>query len=150
MFLLQTNRQEKVLSVFYDQIKKTRHKSRQKNLEGQKFLCVINTLYKNLLVAGHESGGEKGLYDHEVCINANHYTPVSESLIPTGEVAPVASKPIFDLRIPKRLGDMLPKCPGGENNGYDHNFCVNDNFVKSQDHHDMRYRFLYLSRNSIN
>ena len=91
-----------------------------------------------LILAGHESGGENGLYDHEVCINANHYTPVSDSLIPTGEIAPVASKPIFDLRIPKRLGDMLPKCPGGENNGYDHNFCVNDNFVQNQDHYDMR------------
>ena len=90
------------------------------------------------LLAGHESGGENGLYDHEVCINANHYTPVSDSLIPTGEIASVASKPIFDLRIPKRLSDMLPKCPGGENNGYDHNFCINDNFVQSQDGCDMR------------
>ena len=80
-----------------------------------------------------------GLYDHEVCINADHYTPVSNSLIPTGEIASVASKPIFDLRLPKRLGDVLPNCPGGENNGYDHNFCINSNFLKNQDDFDMRF-----------
>ena len=89
-------------------------------------------------VAGHESGAENGLYDHEICINADCYTPVSESLIPTGEIAPVASSSIFDLRISKRLGDMLPHCPGGQNNGYDHNFCVNGNFIKSSGPSDMR------------
>ena len=103
-----------------------------------KLFFHIDYTYSFKNVAGHESGDKNGLYDHEVCINADHYTPVSDSLIPTGEIASVTSKPIFDLRIPKRLGDMLPNCPGGENNGYDHNFCINDNFVKSQNHCDMR------------
>ena len=64
---------------------------------------------------------------------------MSSSLIPTGEIATVASNPIFDLRLPKRLGDVLPNCPGGQNNGYDHNFCTNNNFVNSQDHYNMRF-----------
>ena len=98
-------------------------------------------IYINFLcTAGHESA-HAGLYDHEVCINADHYTPVSSSLIPTGEIATVASNPIFDLRLPKRLGDVLPNCPGGQNNGYDHNFCINNKFAKSQDHYDMRFNF---------
>ena len=79
-----------------------------------------------------------GLHKHDNCLNADHYTPVSKDLIPTGEIAPVGSQPIFDLRIFKRLGDVLPHCPGGKNGGYDHNFCINNNFVKSQDHYDMR------------
>ena len=78
---------------------------------------------------------------------------MSNSLIPTGEIASVASKPIFDLRLPKRLGDVLPNCPGGENNGYDHNFCINSNFLKNQDDFDMRFDlnsdFSHISYHSI-
>ena len=54
---------------------------------------------------------------------ANSFTPVSDKLIPTGAVASVAGT-VFDLRSPTRLGDVLAKCPGGENNGFDHNFVL--------------------------
>ena len=54
---------------------------------------------------------------------ASHYTPVSDKLIPTGEIASVAGT-VFDLRCPTVLGSVLPKCPGGDNNGYDHNFVL--------------------------
>merc|ERR1711860_405931 len=73
-------------------------------------------------LAGHSSG-DSGLYDHVVEMKCAEYTPVSEKLIPTGEIATVEGD-VFDLRKPTRLGDILPKCPGGENNGFDHNFLV--------------------------
>ena len=89
-------------------------------------------------IAGHESGAENGLHDHEVCINADQYTPVMHDWIPTGEIAAVGSNTIYDLRILKRLGDMLPLCPGGDKTGYAHHFCINPNFVKSSNHDGMR------------
>ena len=82
---------------------------------------------------GHDAGSE-GLNRHLVSINADAYTPVDEtSLIPTGQIASVNST-LFDMRVPQKLGDRLPLMPGGDNNGYDHNFCINQN--QSQ---EMRY-----------
>jgi aldose 1-epimerase len=39
-------------------------------------------------------------------MNAEHYTPVSDKLIPTGEIAPVQGT-VFDLRQPTRQGEGL-------------------------------------------
>ena len=88
--------------------------------------------------AGHESGAEEGLYNHEVCISSDQYTPVMKDWIPTGEIANVCSNPIYDLRIPKRLGDVIPLCPGGENKGYAHYYCTNPLLVKTPNIDDMR------------
>jgi aldose 1-epimerase len=44
--------------------------------------------------------------DHRIRIPAEHYLPVDDRLIPTGELAPVAGTP-FDLRTPGRLGAHL-------------------------------------------
>jgi aldose 1-epimerase len=59
-------------------------------------------------------------------INADRYTPVDETLIPTGELASVAGTP-FDFRQPTPIGaridqnnDQLKKGPG-----YDHNWVLN-------------------------
>ncbi|XP_023336109.1 aldose 1-epimerase [Eurytemora carolleeae] len=81
---------------------------------------LANHVYFNL--GGHTSGAA-GLNDHVMRMTCSHYTPVSDKLIPTGEIAPVVGT-IFDLRFPTRLGDVLPSCPGGDNNGFDHNFVV--------------------------
>ena len=44
----------------------------------------------------------KTILDHEITIDADTYIPVDETLIPTGELAPVAGTP-FDFRKPKTM-----------------------------------------------
>lgn len=56
---------------------------------------------------------------HDIMIAADHYLPVDERLIPTGEIRPVAGT-VFDLR------EMTSMRRQMEGNGiaYDHNFCL--------------------------
>ena len=55
-------------------------------------------------------------------MNASHYLPTNDVQIPTGKEK--VDGTVFDLRSAKKLSEELPKCPGGDNNGYDHCFCV--------------------------
>jgi aldose 1-epimerase len=49
----------------------------------------------------------------------DHYTPLDDSAIPTGEIAPVAGTP-FDFSEAHRIGDAISQVPGG----YDHNYVL--------------------------
>ena len=96
---------------------------------------LANHAYFNL--AGHGAGAA-GLGEHVVRLAANSFTPVTDKLIPTGALASVAGT-VFDLRTPTRLAEALPRCPGGENNGFDHNFVLANtegglNFAVRVDH----------------
>jgi aldose 1-epimerase len=75
----------------------------------------------------HLTGAGSGdILNHELLINARYYTPVNESLIPTGELRDVSGTP-FDFRqltpIGARIDDQNEQLQRG--GGYDHNWVVN-------------------------
>src|ERR1051326_8741617 len=70
--------------------------------------------------------GKGDVLKHLVLINADRFTPVDETLIPTGELRPVDGTP-FDFRKPTAIGARIEQPDeqlkfGG---GYDHNFVIN-------------------------
>ena len=71
------------------------------------------------------TGGSGDILGHLLTLNASSYTPVDSTLIPTGEVAPVAGTP-FDFRQPVAIGARInqddPQIRKGP--GYDHNFVL--------------------------
>ncbi len=74
-------------------------------------------------------GDSRGsINDHILQINANNYTPVNESLIPTGELADVKGTPM-DFIIAKAIGKDLDKESKQleYGNGYDFNWIINQN-----------------------
>ncbi|MFP4620376.1 MAG: aldose epimerase family protein [Bacteroidales bacterium] len=73
-----------------------------------------------------KDAGKSKILEHELTINGDHFTPVSEELIPSGEIRPVENTPM-DFRETKNMGDGInsdyQQIQYG--NGFDHNWVLN-------------------------
>lgn len=67
--------------------------------------------------------GSDTIEDHVLTLMADRYTPVDDTAIPTGELAPVEGTPM-DFRKPKAIGERIATV-GKNPTGYDHNYVVN-------------------------
>jgi aldose 1-epimerase len=75
---------------------------------------LTNHAYFNL-----SAGNDSTILNQELKINASKFTPVDDSLIPTGNTASVDNGPM-DFRTPKKIGRDIDQLHGG----YDHNFII--------------------------
>jgi len=83
---------------------------------------ISNHAYWNL---GGE-GSERGAMGHVLTIRADAYTPVDDTLIPTGEMRAVSGT-VFDFRQPTAVGARVRDAREAQivfGRGYDHNFVI--------------------------
>jgi aldose 1-epimerase len=76
---------------------------------------LTNHAYFNL-----SAGKDSTILSEEIKINASRYTPVNDSLIPTGQISSV-NNTAFNFLTTKKIGKDIDHVKGG----YDHNFVIN-------------------------
>jgi len=70
-------------------------------------------------------GHDQNILGHVLTLNADRFTPVDNTLIPTGVLQPVAGTPM-DFRQPHTIGERIKQVPGAAPGGYDHNWVLAD------------------------
>jgi aldose 1-epimerase len=87
--------------------------------ETDKTTVVNLTHHSYFNLAGHDSGN---ILEHQLTLDADHFTPVDEVLIPTGEIKPVRGT-LMDFTEPFSIGSRIAQVDGG----YNHNYVLNNN-----------------------
>ena len=83
-------------------------------------LNLTNHSYFNL-----NYGHDQNILGHELTLNADRFTPVDNTAIPTGQLQAVAGTPM-DFRQPHAIGERIGQVPGPAPGGYDHNWVLAD------------------------
>lgn len=79
---------------------------------------LTNHSYFNL------TGNKRDVLGHVATFRADRYTPVDDTSIPSGRIAPVAGTP-FDFSRPHTIGARINQIGKAPTNGYDHNYVKN-------------------------
>ena len=73
-------------------------------------------------------------HDHILTLNADRFLPTDNTLIPTGELQPVAGTPL-DFRTPHKIGERIHQVEGDHfAGGYDHCWVLNQRRPKQMTH----------------
>jgi aldose 1-epimerase len=90
--------------------------------------------------------GTGDILGHVVTLNADRFTPVDSTLIPTGELRSVAGTP-FDFRTPTPIGARIEQDDEQlrHGRGYDHNFVLNKTTLAARVYEPKSGRVLEIS-----